>query len=324
MSVPKARRASRRELLQAGAVVGIGSLLPAFACQAAAPAGSQHLTKPIPSTGEPLPVIGIGTTQFGTTDPVVLKSILRRMHELGGTLIDTAGRYPGSEQSIGVALQELQLRPKMFISTKFNAAGVKGGAEPDKEDTETTSGLATFERSLLRLRTSKVDLLMAHWLGSVEPLMPVMLDLKKAGRVRYIGITNFIPELQPQLARLMRKYPLDFVQVDYRLNDRSAEKEIFPLALERKVAVMAAVPFGGRTDQLFRQIGGRKLPAWAAEFDATTWAQFFLKYVVSHPAVTCAVPGSNDIAHVEDNLAAGRGRMPDAALRKRMEQFWTG
>jgi aryl-alcohol dehydrogenase-like predicted oxidoreductase len=246
------------------------------------------------------------------------------MHELGGTVIDTARAYPGSEANIGRALKESNLRSSMFISTKFNAAGVVGGESPDIDRSAEKSGLETFEQSLHELQTAKVDLLMAHWLGSVDPLMAVMLDLKKAGRVRYIGITNFLPALQPQLAQYMRKYPLDFVQVDYRLNDRSAEKEIFPLARERRVAIMASVPFGGKSDLMFRQIGDRKLPGWAADFDAATWGQFFLKYVVSHPDVTCAIPGSNDIAHVEDNLAAGRGRMPDAAMRKKMEGFWEG
>jgi aryl-alcohol dehydrogenase-like predicted oxidoreductase len=318
---------SRRRVVQAGLLVGLGSALPAAAVQAANAAASgtaRLLTKPIPSTGEQLPVIGIGTTQFGGTDAAAVRAILARMYELGGTLIDTARAYKGSETHIGRALRESNLRSKMFLATKFNARGVVGGESPDIDSSAEQTGLQTFERSLQELQTDKVDLLMAHWLGSVDTLMPVMLDLKKAGRVRYIGITNFLPALQPQLAQFMRKYPLDFVQTDYRLNDRSAEKEIFPLALERKVAIVASVPFGGRSDLLFRQIGERKLPDWAAEFDAATWGQFFLKYVVSHPAVTCAIPGSNDIAHVEDNMAAGRGRMPDAAMRKRMEAFWEG
>lgn len=322
---------SRREVMQAGLLAGLGITL--FGCATSSSpllnsAGQRIITKAIPSTGERIPVIGIGTTQFGRTEPNVVRDVLKRMHEMGGTVIDTAGLYPGSEAAIGPALSDLKLRSKMFLATKFNAAGVVDQGVPPPPGVvlfkDETNGLATFERSLQRLQTDKVDLLMAHWLDSVDPLMPVMLDLKKAGRVRYIGITNNLPELQPRLAAFMRKYPLDFVQVQYRLNDRSAEQEILPIALERGIAIMAAVPFGGARDLLFSQIRNRQLPEWAAEFDAKTWGQFFLKYVVSHPAVTCAIPGSNDVAHIEDNQAAGLGRLPDAAMRKKIEDFWAG
>ncbi len=318
----------RREVVQAGIFAGLGAALPACAAvrEPTSSGGLKLITKAIPSTGERLPVIGIGASQFGESDPNVDRDILKRMHELGGTLIDTAGRYRGSEDSIGNALQQLGLRSKVFISTKFNAEGVLDQGVPTDTQfwRDDANGLASFERSLKRLQTDKIDLLMSHWIGSVEPLMPVMLDLKKAGRVRYIGITNFLPELQPRVAEYMRKYPLDFVQVGYRLNERSAEKEVLPLALERKIAVMVSVPFGGNRDLLFRQIGGRQLPSWAAEFDATTWGQFFLKYVVSHPAVTCAIPGTNDLKHLEDNQAACFGRLPDASMRSRIEEFWAG
>lgn len=319
---------SRRQLVQAGVLAGITATLPGCAATGiAAGSGSlQLITKAIPSTGEKLPVIGIGANQFGEGDPKVERDVLKRMYELGGTVIDTAGRYTGSEGSIGNALQELNLRARMFISTKFNAEGVLDQGVPTSGELrrDDKNGMDSFERSLQRLHTDKIDLLMSHWIGSVEPLMPLMLDLKKTGRVRYIGISNFLPELQPRVAEYMRRYPLDFVQVQYRLNDRSAEQEIFPLALERKVAVMVAAPFGGARDLLFRQIGNRQLPQWTEEIGVKTWGQFFLKYVVSHPAVTCAIPGTNDIAHLEDNQAAGFGRLPDATLRKRMEEFWNG
>jgi aryl-alcohol dehydrogenase-like predicted oxidoreductase len=327
MQQPDSPDFSRRLLVQTGLIAGISATLPGCAATRPSERSSrlQLITKAIPSTGEKLPVIGIGASQFGEGDPQVERDVVTRMYELGGTVIDTAGRYTGSEVSIGNALQESNLRAKMFISTKFNAQGVLDQGVPTNAEMrrDDKNGLDSFERSLQRLHTDKIDLLMSHWIGSVEPLMPVMLDLKKAGRVRYIGISNFLPELQPRVAEYMRKYPLDFVQVQYRLNDRSAEQEIFPLALERKVAVMVAAPFGGARDLLFRQIGNRQLPQWTEAIGVKTWGQFFLKYVVSHPVVTCAIPGTNDIKHLEDNQAAGFGRLPDATLRKRMEEFWS-
>ena len=177
----------------------------------------------------------------------------------------------------------------------------------------------------MRLQTDHVDLLYAHFLGSVEPLMPLMEDLKKAGKTRYIGITNVgSPEQHAQMVELMRKFTLDFVQVDYSLGNREAASSVFPVAMERKIAIMVAVPLGGRRGSLLEQTSGRELPAWAADIDAHSWSQFFLKYVVSHPAVTCAIPGASRVEHVEDDQLAGRGRLPDAAMRRKMEAFWDG
>jgi aryl-alcohol dehydrogenase-like predicted oxidoreductase len=272
-------------------------------------------------------VIGIGTEVFGKTDPAVLRNVLQHVHEQGGSVLDTAALYPGSEELIGSTLQALNLRSKMFIATKVNAEGVTQGGPPPPPGVvvlpnDPVRGMASVTRSLQRLKIDQIDLLQAHWIDSIDPLMPMLLELKRAGRVRYIGATNSLPALQPKLAPYLRKYRLDFVQVEYRLNDRSAEKEILPLALEHGAAVMVARPFGVRQNSLFAQIGNRQLPPWALEFGIKSWAQFFLKYAVSHPAVTCAIPGSNDVTHVDDNQAAGQGHLPDAAMRKRMEDFW--
>ncbi len=218
------------------------------------------------------------------------------MHQLGGTVIDTAALYGDSEVQIGKALAELNLTGSMFIATKLNAPGGRGDG---------VGGLASFERSLQRLH--KVDLLFIHFIDSVEAMMPVVADLKKQGKVRYIGITSIHSSEYPQLAGFMRRYPIDFLQVDYSLGDRSAEDEILPLAAQRRIAVMAAVPLGGGRNLLLNQVGSRQLPAWAAPLGITSWSQFFLKYVVSHPAVTCAIPGSSKLEHLEDNQAAGHG-----------------
>jgi aryl-alcohol dehydrogenase-like predicted oxidoreductase len=323
--------ASRRRLLGAGVLVGLGAVLPGCAADSAARAtnGAEVITKPIPATRERIPVIGIGADSFGKVEPSVLRNVLQHMHSQGGTVIDTAGLYPGSEAAIGTALQDMNLRSKVFISTKVNAVGVTQGGPPPGPGVvllpdDPVRGMDSIQRSLQRLKTDQIDLLQAHWIDSIDPLMPVLHDLKSAGRVRYIGVTNSLPELQPKLAPYLRKYRLDFVQVEYRLNDRSAEQEILPLAQEHGVAVMVARPFGVREKSLFAQIGKRELPAWAVEFGINTWAQFFLKYAVSHPAVTCAIPGSIDAAHVDENQAAGQGKLPDAAMRRRMEMFWNG
>lgn len=308
---------SRREVMQAGLAAGLGATLATPLWSAELPL----ITKAIPSTGEKIPVIGVGTNQFGKTAYEDVRSLLKRMAELGGTVIDTAAGYGDSEAVIGKALADLGIRKKMFVATKFNAARPASDPSPTADP---VSGIDSFERSLKRLETERVDLMMAHALRSVEPLMPVLQDLKKAGRIRYLGITTVNPEQHGQLIEYMRKYPIDFVQVDYSLGNRVAAADVFPVAMERKIAVMIDIPLGGGRNSLISAAAGRELPKWAADFDATSWSQFFLKYVVSHPAVTCVIPGSTKLNHLEDNQAAGRGRLPDAAVREKMEEFWDG
>ena len=302
---------SRRGLMQAGLFTGLGAALPAslWAAQSMLPL----ITRPIPATGEKIPVMGIGTNQFGTADYGVVRDLLKRMHELGSTVIDTAALYGESEVQIGKALTELGLTQKMFIVTKLNA--------PGDGTRDGVGGMASFQRSMQRL--GKVDLLFIHFVAGIESMMPLVTDLKKQGRIRYIGISSIRPPEYPQLIAAMRKFPVDVLQVNYSIGDRQVESEILPLAQQRKMAVMAAVPFAGRRNSLFAQVGSRQLPAWAADYDIATWGQFFLKYVLSHPAMTCAIPGSTKLTHLEDNMAAGRGRLPDAAGRKKMEEYWT-
>ena len=300
---------SRRRFLELSVLSGTAAVLP-YPCAAADGLGPL-ITKPIPTTGEKLPVMGIGTNQFGRVPYEDVRAILQRMHQLGGSVIDTAALYGESEVQIGKALTELKLTSKMFIATKLNAPGGRGDG---------VGGLASFERSVQRLQ--KVDLLLIHFVDSVEAMMPVVTDLKKQGKVRYIGITSIRSPQYPQLLQYMRKYPMDFLQVNYSLGDRSAEAEVLPLAQERKIAVMAAVPLGGGRNLLIKQSGDRQLPSWAAQFGIATWSQFFLKYVVSHPAISCAIPGSSKLEHLEDNQAAGHGDRPDAQARRKMEAFW--
>ncbi len=301
---------SRRSFLKLGLLSGAAAVLPLRVTAADDPGAI--ITKAIPSSGEKLPVAGLGTNQFGRIAYEDVRAILQRMHQLGGTVIDTAALYGDSEVQIGKALAELNLTQSMFIATKLNAPGGRGDG---------VGGLESFQRSVQRLH--KVDLLFIHFIDSVEAMMQVVMELKKQGKVRYIGVTSIHPSEYPQLTNYMRRYPIDFLQVDYSLGDRSAEAEILPLAQQRRIAVMAAVPLGGGRNLLLNQVGSRQLPPWAAPLGITTWGQFFLKYVVSHPAITCAIPGSSKLEHLEDNQAAGHGRLPDAEARKRMEQFWS-
>ncbi|MGW8369374.1 MAG: aldo/keto reductase [Gammaproteobacteria bacterium] len=300
---------SRRELIQAGLATGVIASLPATGRSQAA---DNVITRPIPSSGEQVPVIGIGTNQFGRTDYTNVKAALERMHAMGGTVIDTAAGYGGSEAAIGQALSELNLRDEMFIATKFNAEGGRG-----------IGGMSSFERSLDRLQVESVDLMFIHSINSVEPLMSTLVDLKETGRARYIGITTVSRQQHPQVMQYMREYPIDWIQIDYSLANRAAETDVFPLAIERQVAVMLAVPFrGSGRGTMFGSVAGRELPDWAGEMGADSWAQVFLKYAVSHPAVTCAIPGTDDAEHAEDNTRAGLGSLPDAAMRAEIERFW--
>jgi aryl-alcohol dehydrogenase-like predicted oxidoreductase len=172
------------------------------------------------------------------------------------------------------------------------------------------------------LRTRRVDLLQVHNLNGVAGLIPLMQGWKKAGKIRYLGVTTSRVSQHAELMDVMRNEPLDFIQVDYSIANRDAAAGVLPLALERKLAVLVNLPFG--RSSLFRQAAGGDLPGWTAEIDVASWAQFFLKYVISHPAVTCAIPGSTKLSHLIDNQGAGRGRLPDPAMRRRMEEYWDG
>jgi aryl-alcohol dehydrogenase-like predicted oxidoreductase len=308
MSRIESSRWSRRLLMQTGLLAGATAALPYSLL--AAQGNLPLIAKPIPSTGEKIPVMGVGTNQFGRTDYTAVRDVLKRMYELGGTVIDTAAGYGESEAQIGKALEELGLTQKMFIVTKFNGGGYGGPL----------FGKDSVERSFQRLK--KIDLLFIHMVDSVDSQMPLLADLKKQGRVKYIGITSTRGDEYPRIAQFMRKYPMDIVQMKYSLEDRAVEKEVLPLALEKKIGIQVAQPFDGARNSLITKAGSRPLPPWAADYDITTWGQFFLKYVASHPAVISAVPGSTKISHIEDNQQAGRGRMPDAAGRTKMEEFW--
>lgn len=271
------------------------------------------LTKAIPSSGERIPVVGLGTDKFQRSAQQAIQAEIQRMHQLGGKVIDTAAAYGESEAVIGESLAALGIREQMFIATKLTASGAgMYGRTPGGKD--------SFERSLQTLRTPRVDLLQVHNLDGVDELMPVLSQWKAAGKIRYIGITTSRVDQHSAMVGYMRKHPLDFVQVDYSLANRDAASNVLPLALERKIAVLANVPFG--FGSVLRQAESRKLPALATDLQVNSWSQLLLKYVISHPAVTCTIPGSTQVGHLEANQAAARGPMPDESMRRQMERLW--
>jgi aryl-alcohol dehydrogenase-like predicted oxidoreductase len=275
------------------------------------PGATPLITRTIPSSGEKIPAIGLGTDSFRASESDAIRDEIKRMNELGGSVIDTAAAYGDSEALIGDALAALGIRDRMFLATKLTADGFFSGGG---------GGEASFHRSLERLKTQRIDLLQVHNLNGVDSLMPLLQQWKKAGKIRYLGVTTSRVSQHGEIVEAMRKYPLDFIQVDYSIANRDAAASVFPVALERHVAVLANLPLARAT--LIGQAGEHKLPDWAAEIDVSSWSQFFLKYVISHPVVTCAIPGSTKLAHLEDNQAAARGRLPDAATRAKMETFW--
>lgn len=306
----------RREAL---AVVGAGaaSLLAAGhagAQQSGAQQPAGLIRRVIPSTGETIPAIGLGTAgrwMDAATEAEVaaLRDTLKAFHGEGGAVIDTSDDYGMAEAVIGRLAQELGLRDSLFLATKVSTSG---------------QGASTrqVELSFQRLRTPRLDLVAVHNLEDVAVNLRLLRELKQAGRVRYVGVTTSYASQHQPLADVMRREALDFVQVDFALDNREAGDLILPLARERGVAVMVNLPLG--RGRLFSAVRGKPLPPWAAEFDCASWAQFFLKYVIAFESVTCAIPGMGRPEHVRDDLGAARGRLPDAATRRRMEAFIDG
>jgi aryl-alcohol dehydrogenase-like predicted oxidoreductase len=307
----------RRHALQLGMGTAVAAALSGWrsAALAATPEAEALMTRAIPASGERLPVIGLGTNNYSPTtaeERATRRAVLERLTASGARVIDTAPAYRESERTLGELLAELGNRDRAFIATKVTAQG--GTAE---------EGRAMLEESRRRLRTDVLDLVQVHNLVGVEVLLPLLRAQLAGGRIRYVGITTSRASQYQDMLRWMRSEPLDFAQVDYSLGNRAAAAELLPLAQEKKIAVLVNLPFGGRRDgNLFSRVKGQPLPPWAAELDIASWGQFFLKYVVSHPAVTCAIPGMTQLANLEDNLGAARGRLPDAAQRRRMEDFW--
>jgi aryl-alcohol dehydrogenase-like predicted oxidoreductase len=297
-------------MLAAGACSALAAIArPAWA------ASTQEgiLTRPIPHSGEPLPVVGIGTAVIFDfeNDPAKLaerRQVIQNLVAGGGKLIDTAAAYGRAEDRLGDVIAELGNRDRLFVATKYRYAEDRQGAR------------ASLERSLARLRTDRVELMQAWNVGDPNFDFGILREWKQQGLCRYVGMTTSNLRQYDACAKVLAREKPDFFQVNYSLGDREAESVLLPLARDVGAAVLTALPFG--RNSLFRKSANRPLPPFAAEFGATSWAQFFLKFNLSHPAITAAIPGTDKPEYMLDNLQAGRGPLPDAAMRKRMIAFW--
>jgi diketogulonate reductase-like aldo/keto reductase len=266
------------------------------------------LTRTIPSSGEKLPVIGLGSWQTfdvgpGSSQLPQLEEVLSLFAKLGGKVIDSSPMYGRAEGVIGELAARLRLRNSLFIATKVWTAG-------------TEEGIKMMERSLDRFRTKQIDLMQVHNLVDVEHHMPTLREWKEKGRIRYTGITHSQAHGFGEVERIMRLWKPDFVQINYSLMEPGAAQRILPLAQELRMAVLINRPFGG--GGLFGRVASKPLPPWAGDIGCRSWAQFFLKWIVAHPAVTCVIPATNNPQHLEDNMAGGVGRLPDSKMRQEM------
>ncbi|MFA7388002.1 MAG: aldo/keto reductase [Thiohalobacteraceae bacterium] len=308
------RRATLKTLLAACA----WGALPASA-SAANTAGATDATvfgaatlhkRPIPSSNEMIPVVGLGTSGSFETDPdqdlAPLREVLKTFVDRGGRLVDTAPSYGNAEAVVGRLAEELGIRDQLFMASKVDRRG-----EQD--------GIARMEGSQQRLGGQPLDLFQVHNLIDVERQLETLRRWKEEGRVRYIGITHYRVDAFDELERLMRAEDLDFVQFNYSVVTPDAERRLLPLAQERGQAVLINRAY--EDGDWFQQVRGKPLPDWAAEFDCTSWGQFALKYVLANPAVTCVIPATSKVKHLIDNLGAGTGRLPDGAMQKRMREL---
>ena len=292
-----------------------GLLFPIAASRAETKSeSSRMLTRAIPSSGEKLPVIGLGTWRTFDVDLTPdnrrqLGDVLSFFLKLGGRVIDTSPMYGRAEEVIGDLATTLGIQQKLFLATKVWTRG--------KE-----SGISSMERSMARLQTKRIDLMQVHNLVDVHTHLATLREWKEQGRIRYIGITHYESGAFGEMEKIMRSEKLDFVQINYSLMEREAERRVLPLAQEQGIAVIVNRPFGG--GDLFERARSKQLPDWATEFDCRSWAQFFLKWIVAHPAVTCAIPATSKPRHLEDNMQGGIGRLPDTKTRQRMVEIGSG
>jgi len=306
-------RISRRRAVKLIGATAASTFLPIETSRVCAANESQVL-RPIPSTGEKLPVIGLGSA--GTFDVLPgspqtgpLGEVLSLFVKHGGKVVDSSPMYGNAERVIGDLAARSHLRNSLFIATKVWTN--------DKQE-----GIAQMERSLERFQTRKIDLIQVHNLADVDREMASLREWKAKGKIRYTGITHSERRGHGEVERIMKLHKPDFVQINYSLMERAAAQRILPLAQDMRMAVIINRPFGG--GGIFQVISAKPLPSWAAEFDCHSWAQFLLKWIVAHPAVTCVIPATNSPRHLEDNMAAGVGRLPDANMRDRMASLFVG
>lgn len=296
----------------AGSLLGTVGL--ALAQQAHPAAGKPVLRRPIPSSGEMIPVVGSGTAVIyekgiAATDPKLAQLVdtVRALITGGGAVIDTSPTYGVAERNLGEVLRRADLRKQVFLATKISTRGEQ-------------AGIRQWEGSLRDLGTDRVDLLQVHNIRDTDVHLKTIRRLKDEGKVRYVGITTSFDRTYPEFEQIMKREALDFIQIDYALDNRNAEERILPLARERGMAVMVNLPFG--RGRLFTKARGRPLPPFAKDIDCTSWAQFFLKFLLANPAVTVVIPGTDKPEYAIDNLNAARGRVPDTRMRETMVKYW--
>jgi len=304
----KCARLSRRHALQ------LLAALPLAVRMQPSRAATTLLERPIPASGELLPAVGLGTWQVfdiaGQPEEIAqVRQALSRFVELGGTVVDTSPMYGASESVLGELAAALGVGPRLFLATKVWTRGRE-------------AGIRQMEESMRLLRVSParpLDLMQVHNLLDARTHLATLREWKTAGRVRYLGVTHYHESAYAELEGALRQGGIDFVQFNYSLAERAAEKRLLGLAAEARVAVIVNRPFA--EGALFRRVAGKPLPGWAAEFGCASWAQFFLKWILAHPAVTCAIPGTRNPRHIDDNLGAARGALPDAQTRRKMAEL---
>lgn len=306
---------TRREYLKLTLAAGAALAINPRRLMAAGDTPLSLITRAIPGTAEQLPVVGLGSSATfsrvaGSQDVAALRQVLKALHDKGGRVFDTAPSYGASEQVAGDLARELGITESIFWATKLNVAPRGGGKAKQ------AAARAQVQTSFERIGKRPIDLIQVHNMGDPDTQLGILKEHKAAGRLRYIGITTTFAPQYEHLEQVMREQPLDFIGVDYAIDNRTMEQRIFPLAQEKGIGVLVYAPFG-RT-RLWGAVRGKPLPPWAAEFDAASWGQFFLKFVVSNPVVTVATPATSQARHMIDNMGAAMGRLPDEAMRRRM------
>lgn len=298
---------SRRDVLRL-----LGGCGAAFALGSVSAQTPKIMTRKIPSTGEDLSAVGLGTWQVfdaggDSAARAPLREVIAAFAKAGGKMIDSSPMYGSAESVAGDLVAELSLRDRLFIATKVWARG--------REE-----GIAEMERSFKRLRVTTMDLMQVHNLLDVEVHTKTLRDWKAKRKIRYLGITHYTSSAYADVEKWLKKEKYDFLQINYSLAERESEKRLLPYCFENKIAVIANRPFA--EGAMFRRVHGKPLPPWAAEIGVASWAQYFLKWIVGHPAVTCVIPGTGKPEHIADNVAAGFGALPDEGMRKRMAEYF--
>jgi len=306
---------SRRQALKMAAGIGLAATLLGFSAAAQTPL----LTRTIPRSGEALPVIGLGTAIVfdvaDTADNVARRDerrgVMQTLLAGGGSVIDTAPSYGAAEDLLGDLLTTMTVRPKVFLATKVRTA-------------ERAQSIAEMQQSQRRLRSNRLDLMQLHNVGTsakeTAAQVALLNEWKEQGICRYVGITHYLDYANERLIDVMQREKIDFVQVNYSIAERAVEQRLLQVARDTGTAVLINLPFA--RGKVFQAVRGKALPAWAGDFDAASWGQFFLKYLLAQEAVSCVIPGTDKPEYMLDNLAAGRGRLPDAAQRRKMLAFF--